>query len=197
MKTITHLEHHVLTVTMRVRQRYLPDPKRWPRRVAGLLFVGMLGLVLVAVSNIARAECREYTPEQRWLIESARHIGAELDWSYTLAAMVEVESFVGDQVVRVNPTDGQGGSYGVMHMLPTTGLHILGLPDTPENRSWIRYRLVTDDIFAIELGYQYFLSHLWRGWRGAIMRYNGAGWQAERHADRVITVVRQMQRCRK
>jgi hypothetical protein len=160
-----------------------------------VMFAVIIGL-LFFLNRVAWAqECRQYTPEQQWLIESARHIGAELNWSYTLAAMVEVESFWGDDIVRISPGDGLHGSYGVMQMQPSTALHILGLPDTTRNRVSIAYSLVTDDLYAIELGYQYFLSHLHLGWRGAIARYNGKGWQAERHSQRVVTVVQEMQRC--
>jgi len=141
-------------------------------------------------------DCRSYTPEQQWLLGSARYLGGQYGYAAQVSAMMEVESFWGDEVRRADETLGAGkSSYGVMQMLPTTALHLLRMPATEENIAWVTERLKTDDIFALELGLEYFLGHTWRGVDGAIRRYNGSGWQAERHLSRVQAVIERAERC--
>jgi len=169
-----------------------------------------LMLAMVTTFSFAKeTECRVYTPEQENILKLAYEVGYSEDLGLTLAAIVKQESFVGPYIVRDNPNDYSTheredgseckirGSYGVTHILLTTGAWLEGETNLWRARDTIARKLVTDDHYAIQLALKKLKSVQKKdqAWRSLVARYNGAGPAARAYAEEIAGHVREFQRC--
>lgn len=154
-------------------------------------------------------ECPSFTPEQSYLLSTAYIIGNQANdplhritkqhIGNTMAAILWKESFVQDKIFRYNPRDP---SYGVMNITFVAYLETLGVRDlsypTIHSHTNIINTLLTDDLEAIKIGYQYLskkiIMHkdLWKGVRG----YNGSGWMADKYVADVKKRVKLLSKCK-
>ena len=74
------------------------------------LIIGLLSGLFI--KDAEASECRTYTPEQMSALALAYSVGKPYDLSYTLMAITERESFVGNHIIRVNSRDGKYGTSG-------------------------------------------------------------------------------------
>ena len=161
----------------------------WIEEGEGLksVIVFMIGLL---VCDWAWSEqCRRYTPEQQQIIQQAHSFGLPYDYGFTLAAIVIKESFVGNRIIRYNPTDP---STGVTHIQFDTLKHLSGL------NHWdtlaLAEELIVNDLLAFEYAVKKLDSvrgNFWQKWR----RYNGKGKAAEQYANDVQGIIRGLKRC--
>lgn len=166
----------------------------------------LLLFIFVLYSQIANAEkCDEnkFTPEQWAILYSAYEVGSKDDLGYTLAAIIQQESFVGHRVIRLSPQDGVRGSYGVSHMQITTAMELLGVTNHWEAMADLAPYLIRDDAFAIQLAYVYLhkLHKLFKGnWQKTIRGYNGGPGGVDNEAtlayyNSVRSKVKYLQKC--
>tara|TARA_Y100000310_G_scaffold227068_1_gene229270 strand:- start:9022 stop:9513 length:492 start_codon:yes stop_codon:yes gene_type:complete len=149
-------------------------------------FVGLSVLCSVGVN----AECRSYTQEQRDILDMAYIKGGQHGYELSLPAIIEKESFVGNQVLRANPDDP---SYGVTHITFNTLRWLSG-----KNR-WDAIKeaenIIKDDGLAMDYAIQKLLSvhstTYWAAWRD----YNGRSKAGERYANDIQGIIRKFKRC--
>lgn len=156
--------------------------------------IAILGTMGYAQKALAQ-ECPRFTIEQEILLRKAHAVGQYADWGYTLAGIVWRESIVGTHIVRVNGTDGNEGSYGVVHMQLTTAMYLLGVDNIWEGKAEIVPLLMNDDVYALNLALEYLMRHEHLGWRGMIARYNGRGEAAQLYAEDVVNKALILQQC--
>ena len=135
-----------------------------------LLMIVLFGVV----SSFSMAEECTYTGEQQYVLDLAYMVGKEYDLGYTLAAIVKQESFVGENVIRINNNDGKYGSYGVTHINLETGMYFTGITNSWKARANLAPRLIFDDEYALELGLTKLLSKKNLGWNNMVRSYNGS-----------------------
>ncbi|WYW00697.1 hypothetical protein Illi2_00015 [Pseudomonas phage vB_PpuM-Illi-2] len=146
-----------------------------------------------------------FTEEQERILGSAHQVGSPVNFGVTLQAIAWKESFVGDKVVRANPTDGRYGSYGITHVQLSTGAWMLDQKPTKPFRTGLRNDLVTDDSYALQFAAAY-LVHTEtiakkitrdgnRQWRATVASYNGSGAQARRYVEDVADKVSYLKSC--
>lgn len=165
-------------------------------KLAHWFWLGMIPVFLAAyVSNAKAGECPTFTHEQEWLLHAAYEMGKPHDWGYTLAAITWQESFLGRRVVRVNPRDGDYGSYGVTHVQATTAVWMAGLEQTPENNAAMADMLRKNDLAAMEFALNYLVLHSDRSYIGTIEKYNGTGERAMIYGQRVYQKVLVLMAC--
>ena len=160
----------------------------------------MKALLLIAIFLLATPTWAEdcdisFTPEQNALLHLAHAVGEPHDLGYTLAALTWKESFVGAHIVRINPSDGKHGSYGVTHILLTTAMWMTGVESSWEGKAELAPKLMRDDIYTMNLSLRYLLRFEHLPYRKQVERYNGQGPQAEEYANAVIDRVRLLQNC--
>ena len=132
----------------------------------------MVGL-LVSVGVLGE-QCRVYTQEQMGALALAYSVGKPHDLSYTLMALVERESFVGDHIIRVNSKDGKYGSYGISHINLETAMWIEGVKNQWQARAEIAPRLVADDLYSLNLSLRKLEANADLGWTDMVRSYNGS-----------------------
>lgn len=152
-------------------------------------------LVLLATITIAKAECR-FTPEQNAVLHLAYAVGQPHDLGYTMAALAWKEGFVGRYIVRINPNDGEHGSYGVTHVLLTTAMWMLDVDSTWEAKAKLAPKMMNDDIYTLHLSLEYLQRFDHLPWRQQIAKYNGAGQRAEAYAEDVVKRVGVLTSCK-
>ncbi|WYW02365.1 hypothetical protein Lauda_00014 [Pseudomonas phage vB_PpuM-Lauda] len=146
-----------------------------------------------------------FTEEQERILGTAHQVGSPVNFGVTLQAIAWKESFVGDKVVRANPTDGRYGSYGITHVQLSTGAWMLDQKPTKPFRTGLRNDLVTDDSYALQFAAAY-LVHTEtiakkitrdgnRQWRVTVASYNGSGAQARRYVEDVADKVSYLKSC--
>jgi|TARA_R110000851_G_scaffold178790_1_gene325766 hypothetical protein len=152
-------------------------------------------LVLSATTTLSQEVCRNYTYEQNNLLQLAFDRGVGHDYAYTLAAIVQQESFIGDYVVRINPFD-KGGAYGITHITLSTAKDLTGAGHW-EGRKVVEM-LVKDDGYALDLAIKKLLKvqgrsktffQLWGN-------YNGAGPASRKYAGKILKHIQQFKRCK-
>lgn len=116
-------------------------------------------------------------------------IGKPRGYGLTLAAIVVRESFVEDEIVRMNNKDGAHGSYGITHVQLSTAMFIYGVGSVWRGKATLFERLVTDDQFSIRTSLIYLEMVETSTWRNTVRNYNGAGWRAENYADAITAIV--------
>lgn len=149
----------------------------------------MIKYILVVIGLIgsfhASAHCTDYTQEQNRVLELAYSIGEPYDLGYTLAAIVRQESFVGPYIIRLNPKDGVAGSFGLTHITMEWLMDHKRESNIWKMKSEYPARLMTDDVFALNMGLQHLLANRHRGWRPMLRRYNGGSTYAGKIAVHV------------
>lgn len=137
----------------------------------------LLTLLLFLTSVLSYGECPKHTHEQKRLINLAYYTGDYYDLGYTLAAITVRESFVGSYVVRINPKDAGGGSYGLTHIQLDTAMWLLGEKNNWKARAEIIPKLMSSDAFALELAIRKLqaVQYSTNSWRELWGKYNGAG----------------------
>ncbi|WYW02603.1 hypothetical protein Peetri_00015 [Pseudomonas phage vB_PpuM-Peetri] len=170
------------------------------------LLVCMLTLQGQAHADYDTKACNvSFTEEQERILGSAHQVGSPVNFGVTLQAIAWKESFVGDKVVRANPTDGRYGSYGITHVQLSTGAWMLDQKPTKPFRTGLRNDLVTDDSYALQFAAAY-LVHTEtiakkitrdgnRQWRATVASYNGSGAQARRYVEDVADKVSYLKSC--
>lgn len=150
-----------------------------------------LGLVfcLIISSNVQAKTCNRYTDTQLHIINTAYSYGVEKDYGYTLAAITIKESFVGNRIVRINPSDP---SFGITHIHFDTLKHLSGM--THYDAALESEKLITDDA----LSWEYSIKKLdtikgswWYKWK----RYNGNGPAASGYANSVRAIIQNIKQC--
>ncbi len=131
----------------------------------------LIPIVSVFVHQLTYAQC-SFTPEQTRLVKLASSYGEIYGYQKTLAAIVVQESFIGDRVIRMNPTDGKYGSYGITHVLLETAMW---LESSSRIEAWdvIAPRLQNDDIYALHLSVRKLDTVNNGNWVETWNRYNG------------------------
>lgn len=139
------------------------------------MFRIILTFIMLSVSSYSHSDikCSTYTDEQLSLLHLAYITGQPYDLGLTLAAIVKQESFVGNHVIRVNSKDGKYGSYGVSHINLETAMYFEGTTNSWEARANIAPKLMTDDMYSLELSLIKLnsVSHL--SWKDQVRSYNG------------------------
>lgn len=131
-------------------------------------------LLATLTLSVNATECRKYTQEQTSLLQLAYSIGYKYDLGYTLAAIVQRESFVGDHVIRVNSKDGKYGSYGVTHINLETGMWLEGMESSWEARAKMAPKLMTNDLYAMKVSLRKLETVVHLGWKDMVRSYNGS-----------------------
>lgn len=119
-------------------------------------------------------QCRDYTPEQMGALALAYSVGKPYDLSYTLMAIVERESFVGNHIIRVNAKDGKYGSYGISHINLETAMWLEGVENQWKARAEIAPRLIVDDLYSLNLSLRKLETNANLGWADMVRSYNGS-----------------------
>lgn len=166
------------------------------------------GLLLMNYS-VSAEECRDYTVEQRKILDLAYSVGYDYDLGVTLAAISKQESFVGSYVIRDNPNDysvhydAEGretkirGSYGITHILLSTAMWLEEEDSLWGARGKIASKLMTDDVYALRMAIKKLESVKREGqtWREMVARYNGSGIMARQYAEKIASHVNEFKRC--
>ena len=118
--------------------------------------------------------CRNYTPEQMGVLTLAYSVGKPHNLQYTLMAIVERESFVGDHIIRVNSKDGKYGSYGISHINLETAMWVEGVKNQWQARAEIAPRLIGDDLYSLNLSLRKLEANANLGWTDMVRSYNGS-----------------------
>lgn len=154
-------------------------------------------LALIVAASIS---CPSFTDDQRAVLDTAYQVGRDVN-GYILPALVWQESFLGDDIIRFSPRDGNLGSYGVAHMQLTTIMHNEGIANTRANRAKYGERLVVDlmtnDLYAINQANNYLTKHIAAlGVERGVARYNGSGAAARRYSETVLGKAKTLQQCK-
>lgn len=156
---------------------------------------GLLVVTLIFAATVGAEEhthqCRDYTPEQLVLLDTAHKYGKQYNYEYTLPAIVIQESFVGDMVIRTNPNDP---SYGITHVTFSTLKWLSGLDYFPAAKE--AEKLVKDDLLALEYGVKKLKSvhntTFWAAWRD----YNGRSAEGELYANKIKNHITELHKCK-
>lgn len=151
----------------------------------------LLVVCLVSLSFKTLAQCSEYTEEQSHVLRLAYSVGVTYDLGYTLAAIVRQESFVGEHIIRLNPKDGAGGSYGLTHITLEWLMDYYGEASMWHMKSIYPMKLMSDDRYALTKGLHHLLANQHRGWREMVRRYNGS----YVYADKIAVHVTRLKTC--
>ena len=127
----------------------------------------------LSTQSMARV-CRNYTPEQMGALTLAYSVGKPHSLQYTLMAIVERESFVGDHIIRVNSKDGKYGSYGISHINLETAMWVEGVKNQWQARAEISPRLIVDDLYSLNLSLRKLEANANLGWTDMVRSYNGS-----------------------
>lgn len=152
-----------------------------------LIFTVLIIMCSYSVADIS--VCRNYTDEQRDVINSAYSFGLPYNYGHTLAAIVVKESFVGDRIIRYNPNDP---STGITHIQFNTLKDLSGLDhwsaiEESEN-------LINDDFRSFHYSIKKLDSikgSFWYKWK----RYNGNGEKAEKYARHIQGIIKSLKEC--
>lgn len=139
----------------------------------------------------ASDECN-FTVEQDRLLHLAASYGGAFDYQKTLPAIVMQESFVWKHVVRVNPSDGNLGSYGITHILLDTAMWLENVDSRWEALDKLTERLIKDDIYALHLAVQKLDSVHKGNWMNTWSAYNGG---SRKYAENIRDNIRLLSRC--
>lgn len=154
-------------------------------------FIAVALVVLPLVAQSYDESCREFTPEQVALLDMAHKYGKQFDYEYTLPAIVWQESFVGDLVIRTNPSDP---SYGITHVTFPTLKWLSGLNRWESAKE--AEKLIKDDMLALEYGVMKLQTvhraTFWAAWRD----YNGRSPEGELYANKIKNKVSELNRCK-
>lgn len=148
--------------------------------------------LLLCTINYAYGQisCPNYTEEQQKLIYKAYNFGYGRGYEITLPAIVVQESFVGDKIVRYNPSDP---STGITQIQFKTLQHLSGL--SHYEAAIEAERLVHDDRLAMYYAVLKLdtvkTQSFWYKWK----RYNGTGIRAEQYANKIQKITKQLQYC--
>lgn len=154
----------------------------------------LVGLLVIVETSRAQ-DCPSFTPEQEELMQLACAIGRADDWCYTLAALIEEESFVGDYVVRINPKDGKHGSYGVGSVQLIYAMEYYGVDSSWQGKAELVPLMLNNDMAAITVAYWHLMKYNHRSWFDMVKQYNGSGPRAEAYAIRVTTFANLLMEC--
>lgn len=156
-----------------------------------LLYKTLLILSMVGGSSALANECREYTDDQKAILRLSYSVGEPYDLGYTLASIVVQESFVGPYIVRINPSDGGYGSYGLGHVLLDWAMTYEGVDSSWEGKEILIPKLLTDDVYALNMALNHLLSNSHKGWKDMVISYNGS----YTYYNRVVPILRDLQKC--
>lgn len=136
--------------------------------------------------NVQAIECRDYTDEQRSVINNAYSYGLPHNYQHTLSAIVVKESFVGHRIIRYNPSDP---STGVTHIhYPTlkwlSGLDRWGAMHEAE-------KLIADDLLSFHYSILKLDSIKGQSVFKKLRGYNGSA----EYAHQVLDIMRELKRC--
>ena len=139
------------------------------------------------------SECN-FTVEQDRLLHLAASYGDSFNYRKTLPAIVMQESFVWKHVVRINPTDGKLGSYGITHILLDTAMWLEGVDSRWEALDRLTERLIKDDLYALQLAVKKLDSvhDPKKGWMNTFSMYNGG---SRKYAESIRNNIRLLERC--
>lgn len=169
------------------------------KRIAQLALIVAISSLIAAMailSPASAATCPEFSPELDRAVWMAHAVGDPHERGHTLAAIVWRESGgVVPYVIRINPGDGDHGSYGVTHMQLTTAMQLVGETNVWAAKDWLAPRLMEDDAFALGLSVRYLEQHADRDWHGQVAKWRGAGPLAEEYADDVTARANRLQAC--
>jgi hypothetical protein len=152
-------------------------------------------LILSLTSPLIAAECRDYTKEQLSLLNLSRDFGAPYHYELTLPAIVQQESFLGSYVLRENLKDGKYGSFGITHILFETAMHLKKETSKLRARQDILPKLISDDLYALELAVLKLNTYNGTTWKGRWAHYNGSGPRARAYADKIQQNIKEFKRC--
>lgn len=137
------------------------------------------------------SECN-FTVEQDRLLHLAASYGEAFDYRKTLPAIVMQESFVWKYVIRVNPSDGNLGSYGITHILLDTAMWLEGIDSRWDALDVLTERLIKDDIYALQLAVRKLDSVHKGDWMNTWSAYNGG---SRKYAESIRDNIRLLERC--
>lgn len=152
-------------------------------------------LVLLYSPSYASTDCPSHTAEQEALIHRAYYTGLPYDLGYTLAAIVWQESFVWKYIVKVNPSDGEHGSYGVSHVTLEYAMEQEGYTSEWKAKQDLVPMLINNDQYSLAMSIKKLLEYGHRPWRGMVKKYNGTGAMAEKYADSITEKVKSLRHC--
>lgn len=139
----------------------------------------------------ASTQC-SFTVEQDRLLKLSSSYGSAFDYTKTLPAIVMQESFVGKHIVKVNPSDGKYGSYGITHILLSTAMWL-----EDEDSRWtalekIAPKLINDDLYALQLAVKKLDSVHQGNWLQTYSDYNGG---SMKYALKIRDNIRLLDKC--
>ena len=142
-------------------------------------------------SFASQTQCN-FTEEQSRLISKAASYGLSFGYKKTLAAIVVQESFVGKYVVRINPKDGEMGSYGITHILLETAMYLEGIDNKWYAKDVVVEELIKNDLYALGLAVKK-LDSIHKGdWMQTWSRYNGG---STKYANSIKNNIRKLEHC--
>lgn len=174
-----------------------------------VLFSIFILIFCFSQANAIETECPVYTQEQEDALKLAYSVGYEDDLGLTLAAIVVQESFVGPYIIRENPNDYSThtrkdgstftirGSYGLSHILLSTGMWLENYTSVWKARGELVPRLVEDDEYALKVALKklHSVRKPDQDWRTLVARYNGSGKAARKYADNIAKHVTMFKKC--
>ena len=95
-------------------------------------------------------------------------------------------------MVRVNPSDGKLGSYGITHILLDTAMWLENVESRWEALDSLSERLMKDDIYALHLAVQKLNSVHEGNWMNTWSAYNGG---SRKYAESIRDNIRLLGRC--
>jgi hypothetical protein len=150
----------------------------------------MMFLFVSCSPAYAQILCPSYTDEQLDRIHAAYDYGIAEGYELTLPAIVIQEAFVGDKIIRYNPSDPSTGITQI-HFRTLRALSGLNRYDAANEAA----RLVNDDslafYYAVEKLRSIKSTSYWYKWK----RYNGSGPAAIKYANRIRTLTLQLRYC--
>lgn len=148
----------------------------------------------LSVHITAQASECIFTGEQERLLHLAASYGDAFNYRKTLPAIVMQESFVWKHVVRINPTDGKLGSYGITHILLDTAMWLEEVDSRWEALDKLTERLIKDDLYALQLAVKKLDSvhDPEKGWLSTWSAYNGG---SRKYAESIRSNIRLLERC--
>lgn len=141
------------------------------------------------------SNCPRHTPEQESIIYNAYYSGLPYNLGYTLAAIAWQESFVWKYVVKVNPKDGEYGSYGVTHVTLEYAMEVFQYSSPWKAKQDLVPMMINSDNFTFNLSLKKLMRYNSLKWRAMVKRYNGTGEAAEKYADSVSEKVKLLKQC--
>lgn len=150
----------------------------------------LTGCLFVYSSIALSGECK-FTVAQDRLLKLAASYGEPFNYRKTLPAIAMRESFVGSRIVKINPTDGKLGSYGVTHILLSTAMWLEGVDSRWEALDKIAPKLLNDDLYALKLAVKKLDSVHKGNWMKTWEKYNGS----RKYAYKIRNNIRLLERC--